>query len=318
MKYRFISALYNLKLEGNEKSIDFGGKGRISQSSDILNQTFNNRLAIDTIGVHSIDEFNGRVFYYLDGEFNQTIDEKLVHQNGTRFTFAILRVVQNYIFDLWKIKDNNVYVFDGFLLVYEKGIPDGFTFKGTLTGVLSNSDQSPKPSSFTKDELTETHHFFESINFEELLLKEINYSIPTYEHFFKSGNSNRVERAWYFSIAARMSYNLPTKIINYCIALECLFTSSQSELSHKVSERVAILHPGKNNGKINAYMWVKKAYGVRSTIVHGSVLKGSNDDLKILSTELDKILRYFLTNDFHVFSLKDDEFEEYFLSKLLK
>ncbi|MDH5380018.1 MAG: HEPN domain-containing protein [Cyclobacteriaceae bacterium] len=319
MKYRFLTVLHNLSLEGTEqRSIKLNSNGVISQEKAILTKTFQNKLAIDTLGVHSIDEFENSVFYYLDGEFQSDITEDIINKRGTKFTFALLRFIQQFVFNIWKIKDNNVYVHSGFIFVYENEISDGFTFKAVLREQMSYSNSSSGNTFCTEEELKQTNELVYSVNFNQLFNDEINYKKANHDHFFKYSKSNRTDRAWYFVLSARTSGALPIKIIAYCTALECLFTSSQTELSHRISERVAMLIGVDSIEMVKTYKLIKKAYNIRSTIVHGSILKGTNDDLKEISSELDEILRKLLTGEYEIFTKKDEKIDEYFLQKLFE
>ncbi|WHX39759.1 hypothetical protein QNH36_19220 [Mesobacillus sp. AQ2] len=60
----------------------------------------------------------------------------------------------------------------------------------------------------------------------------------------------RIGRSMAFIKIARGESVLPLKIFNYCTALECLFTNDNSEVSHQVAERAALLL-GSNTEKEN-------------------------------------------------------------------
>lgn len=305
-----------MNLEDTNVRIDLKSNGFISQDEAFLNDTFHNQLSQNTIGVHSIDEFKDRAYYCIESEFKEGVTEEIIHENGTKFTFGLLRKIQHFVIDLWNIKDNNVYIFEGFLLVYSKEINDGFTFKGTLSAVTSKANLDNKYTTFSKKELEPLIDKMETIDFHELFISETDHRTPTHDHFFKYNKTNRIDRAAYFVLEARASHTFPIKIVSYCTALECLFTTSQIELSHRISERVATLVGGDKKNKVNTYELVKKAYDVRSKIVHGSSLKGVNDDLLDISFQLDRFLRRFISENHDVFSKSDEEINEYFLLNL--
>lgn len=54
---------------------------------------------------------------------------------GTSLTFAFLRQIQALTNDFWTLRDNSIYVRDGFLFVYDKAIEDGVTFKASLSAI---------------------------------------------------------------------------------------------------------------------------------------------------------------------------------------
>lgn len=315
MKYRFLACLHHLDFEEKEtQKIELDSGGVISTEKDILNNTFHNKLALETIGVHDIDEFYSRPFFYYDWK-----SEKLHPKfNGYRCGYALLRVLQKFVFDLWKVKDNNVYVFSGFLFEYRDEISDGCTFKSTVTSINSKSNLEVSPSQYKRNEINGAFVNIPKINIDELMSRDSDYFTPTSDHFFKSGNATRIERASYFILEARSRQTFPTKIVSYITALECLFTTSQSELSHRVSERVALLIGKSKTDKTETYKLLKKAYDVRSKIVHGSILKGENEDLKEVSTGLDSILRNIISFEYDILSKKDNEIDEYFLEGLFE
>jgi hypothetical protein len=301
----------NIKIAFNENCI-------LTTQKDIVSETFNNNLSIGTIGVHSIDEFNGNAYFLIDGEFEPSTSIEEINNRGTRFTFALLRVVQNYVFNLWKLKDNNIYIRDGFLYVYEENIADGATFKASLSAITSFSDISAKMSKFSTSELKQFEEIINKISLKELFSDPFDYKISTHDHFFKYSKSERFDRAWYFILNARAANTLPMKIVSYCTALECIFTTGRSELIHRIAERVAIMTEVDVEKRVKVYNIVKKAYDVRSTVVHGALLKGENDHLKEISIEVDKILRNLFNRNDELFFKNDAEIDSYFISELLK
>lgn len=301
-----------MKLEKSVNKIDLKSRGIICTETSVLDESFKNELAYNTIGAHDIDEFYNRPFLYLDWNSN----EKTNDFNGYRCTYAILRAIQDFIFDLWQIKDNNVYVFSGFLFEYKKVISDGSTFKGTVTATMSKSNLDKLGTLFTEAELKPAIEAMSTIAINDLLEEDSDYFTPTSDHFFKSGGIGRIGRALYFVLEARNRHTYPTKIVSYITAIECLFTTSQTELSHRASERVAILKGGTKENKIKTYSLLKKAYDVRSKVVHGAILKGQNQELKEISTGLDQLLREFLSEKNEIFTKSDEQIDKYFLNEL--
>lgn len=303
-----------MELEKSVTKIDLNSNGVISTDKILLEETFRNELAYQTIGAHDIDEFYNRPYYLLDWEFSKVAAEF----NGYRCTYALLRSVQNFIFDLWHVKDNNIYVFSGFLFQYEKVIADGETFKGSVTATMSKAGLEKPSTLFTETELKPTIIKRSFACIDELLDDDSDYFTPTSHQFFKTGGADRIERASYFTFEARGRHTFPTKIVSYITAIECLFTTSRAELSHKASERVAILAGGTKEVRLKTYMLLKKAYDVRSKIVHGSILTGRHEDLMEVSIGLDNILRRFLSERNEIFTKSNEQIDEYFLNELFR
>jgi len=108
----------------------------------------------------------------------------------------------------------------------------------------------------------------------------------------KSTKVSRLERAHYFVQAARVASHVPVKIANYCTALEALFTNETSELTHKLSERVAWFIGIDTDERVDVFQRMKKAYGIRSKVVHGSTDWGKDTHVASETSQfLDSLLR---------------------------
>ena len=104
--------------------------------------------------------------------------------------------------------------------------------------------------------------------------------------------SLRFQRFEYFIGAGRDSIDVAMKIAQYCSGLEALVSTAQQELSHQVSERVAVLLAGSVRQRLQIYRTVKQAYGYRSKAVHGASFKPADvNQLRDCATEVDQICR---------------------------
>lgn len=317
MKYRFITILHNMKLENikNHGVMIFAG-GKISNGVQILEETMKSKLMIYTAGSHSIDEYKGKVYFYIDSEFKEIKTVEQMDQVGTKYTFYFLREIQSFIHCLWEIKDNNVYVRDGFLIVYDKKIEDGCTYKASLSEVFSRSSLETDETMFYDKEIQLAINKFQILNLDDCQIDKVDYKFPTDDLFFKNRGSNRMIRAFYFTARARISFIFPMKILFYCTALECLFSTSSSEITYKISERVALMIGDTGENKKQLYKLIKKAYGIRSAIVHGSSLSGNSMELKDTSIALDNVLRDLISKNSEIFNKNDNELEDYYVGLL--
>ncbi|MEI3614226.1 hypothetical protein [Pseudogracilibacillus sp. SO30301A] len=95
MKYIFITILHNLELDNikNKGTKIFPG-ARISNGSQILSQIMKTSLMRDTLGLHSIDEFDNNVYFYIDGNFTNIQSKEQMDETGTENTFSFLRQAQ--------------------------------------------------------------------------------------------------------------------------------------------------------------------------------------------------------------------------------
>lgn len=317
MRYRFITVLHNMKLDTvKNRGIQIFDGARISNGSEVLSETLGTSLIQATAGIHSIDEFEDAVYFYIDGEFEDIITQEQVDRIGNQQTFIFLRQAQNFASELWMVKDNNIYVRDGFLLAYNNNFEDGCTFKASLSAIPNYATGSFEYSTFTDEEVISAIHSLIPYTNEDFDEESFGGKYPSSSHFFKNSGSERIDKATYFTMAARNNITLPMKIVSYCTALECLFTSGKMEMSHKIAERVAIMLGNTGEEKKNLFKLVKKAYNHRSTIIHGSSLRGNEEALIDLSKGLDDILRDLIVAEHDVFSMNDGELEEYFVDLL--
>ncbi|WEY92907.1 HEPN domain-containing protein [Bacillus subtilis] len=316
MKYRFITIMHNLKLEGiKNKGIQLDKNVRLSNGTEVLRDTIETDLMRVTCGVHSISEFEDKAYIYIDGEFDET---EQADEIGTKYTFYLLREAQRFTNYLWKIKDNNVYVRDGFLIVYDKNLEDGVTFKASLSEVFSHSTCEQKESLFSDIEIASAKENFNLVSFQNYNDESYGGKSPDSNHLFKSHDYTRFDRALYFILGARRSSILPMKIMYYCNAFECLFTTGKTEISHQISERVASMLGTKDQKKLHIYNQMKAAYSVRSTIVHGQAFKSQEkQSMATLSKDLDDYLRELINAKHEVFYSKDRDMNKFFIGLLL-
>jgi hypothetical protein len=74
--------------------------------------------------------------------------------------------------------------------------------------------------------------------------------------------------------------------------MESLFATSSSELAHQLAERMALFLSDEPDDRLRIYRQVKKAYGLRSKVVHGDVLRQSKvAELLESSLACDDLLR---------------------------
>ncbi|VTP91788.1 HEPN domain-containing protein [Sphingobacterium daejeonense] len=120
---------------------------------------------------------------------------------------------------------------------------------------------------------------------------------------------NRIEKAMSFLSSARSTPHLPQKITHYMAILECLFSTDGNEIIHKVSERTAFYLEGTTTERIAIYMAVKNAYNIRYKFVHGDKPPKTHEQLCVIATEVDAIIRRVLKklilNDHITFLQKD-------------
>ena len=317
MKYRFISIIHYLKLSKPECRIPLVS-GMISNKASVLKDVLNYKsaLSLHTLGRHSIDEFENTTFYVLDGEFEEGITLKDVDTFGTSLTFAFLRQIQSLTNEFWTLRDNSIYVRDGFLFVYDKEIEDGVTYKASLSAINTKATTDIEDVTFTKEEIEDLSKDMKLISVEAVRTGEANYRDVTQFQYFKSAKIGRKMMAWVYVYHARFINALTIKVLMYITAMEALVSTSTAELSHQVAERVAILLSEDVNDRLNIYNEKKKGYGVRSKAAHGEPLKGTEQDVKDLLVRLDDYMRRLMKFD-TPYDLEQGDINDFFIKKLM-
>lgn len=338
MKYLFITVLHNLKLENiHNKGINLGNNVRISNGEGPLAETIHTLPLIETMGEHSLLEFGGDSTYlYIKGTFegiNNASEFININKNGI-IVFKMLREVQSFIHKLWFIRDNSIYIRDGFLLIYDKKTNNEYnnarSFKGSLSEIITNRNGKIDSIIFSDNEIRKAYNDYSNeldfsdsywTTIDEKDENTIGGKLPMPDIFIKEKDSNRIDRSKYFTVAARSSAIIPTKLLNYISALECLFTTSTNELSHQISERVAILLGSNIDERLQYYAEIKAAYNYRSKIVHGDSIKKYYEKIESIEDvcqRVDFVLRTVFSQHSDIFSKPDEEIENYFKNKLFK
>ncbi|MCA9765106.1 MAG: hypothetical protein KC455_01665 [Carnobacterium sp.] len=338
MNYLFITVLHNLKLENiHNRGIKLGANVHISNGEGPLAETIHTLPLMETMGEHSLLEFGDEAAYlYIKGKFEgiNNISEFInINKNGI-IVFKMLREVQSYTHRLWFMRDNSVYIRDGFLLIYDKKMNNEYSnarsFKGSLSEIITNRNGKIESVTFSDNEIRKVYNdYSDELNFSDSYWTTIDENdedtiggkLPIPDIFIKEKDSNRVDRAKYFTLAARASSIIPTKLLNYISALECLFTTSTNELAHQISERVAILIGSNIDDRLQYYSEIKVAYNYRSKIVHGDSIKKYYEKIESIEAvcqKVDFVLRTVFSQHSDIFSKTDEEIENYFKNKLFK
>lgn len=224
----------------------------------------------------------------------------------------LLREAQAFLTSVWLLKDNSANCELGFALCQESE----HTHSNALALHYSTSEGNKALATLNSQELKavcETH----STHFQGA--REQDRTHPTN---FRTG-TKRLDRAGLFLQQARSADDLGQKIANYCSFFESLFSTSSSELSHQLSERCAFFLDEAPIDRLNRFKSIKKAYGVRSKIVHGDTLKAATiEELPTISKSCDDAARKSISlicsnqNISRIFSGPNDALDD-FMHKLI-
>lgn len=115
----------------------------------------------------------------------------------------------------------------------------------------------------------------------------VNLSTPVI-----SKKYTRVARFINFVQIGRKSSHPAMKISQMCSALESLFSTDTSELTHRLSERVAMFLGGDGDVMEKNYQMMKKCYAIRSQVTHGSHIRdGVAETIPDMSLSMMNMLR---------------------------
>ncbi|HEY3276298.1 MAG TPA: hypothetical protein VGJ94_06725 [Syntrophorhabdaceae bacterium] len=309
MKINFITPLYNLTL-----ACDLGGGDKLDDHTRITNS----RKVISDF-VQGLELTIGKLeFDYLCSGVPVFYSVEDVPEGITPEQYLITKLyhIQAFINIVWLHFDNSINTETGYVF-YSDG--RGLRVSSNFIALrFSNCRGECRPLELTRNQL-------------QLIRKLYREAIALDDHPFDRGATqlvagiNRFSRAVYYVDAARSEIDLAMRISHYCSALEALFATSQSELSHQLSERVAcFIHKGPDD-RIKTYREVKHAYGIRSKIVHGSTIKPTKmEELRTASAVCDDLLRTILLRlllDFEArkqFGSNPEILDEYMLRTIFK
>ena len=155
-----------------------------------------------------------------------TFDED---QDPLQVLNGMLYKVQGFLNSIWLFVDNSIDTEIGFLFYDKDGIPTASSSYINFSPCAADGT-SPKIS-INREQLREIRKFHR-----EHMYYEAFGPHPVTKVVKAEG---RLSRALYFIGAARGSRDLGVKMMHYCTALETLFSTSQAELAHQLSERLA-------------------------------------------------------------------------------
>lgn len=314
MRYRFITIVHNLVLPQKEMTVSLA-QGFLSNCSSILHETFDNKLTAYTLGSHSVDEFDGLTYFYIDGDFADSYTQSVVDEFGTKLTFAFLRVIQDYVERLWHLEDNSVYIRDGFLYTYDNRISDGCTFKASLSAIFSKADGVIESIVFSLESLMSLSPDMFVIQPENISPEIDNYKDATQDHFWKKNKVERKLRAWGYILLARTQSQTPLKMMLYTMALESLLGTSTTELSHRLAERSALMLGVTKEERIEIYNTIKKSYDNRSSIAHGDLLK-DDSDFEDRVVKMDNYIRQLMSYE-EPYNMNNADIDKFFMDKIM-
>lgn len=138
-------------------------------------------------------------------------------------------------------------------------------------------------------------------------------------------STERITIANHFVQIAIASKDLGIKAVGYCSALETLFSNGENtELAHKLSERIAKFLEKDLDKRVEIYKTVKKIYEIRSKVVHGATIRPAKlDELSKIVKEADEICRrimiyaFTVPNGENIFEKSREHLDQFFSELIL-
>lgn len=258
MQYTYITAFLDLSFNEKLKSpIKIKNNLHITNNPIHINKFISNDKYI-TIGSLEAELItSGAPVIYRKQELSNPLD---AHTE----TINLLREAQAFLMAIWLHKDNSANCEQGFALCQESP----HTHSNSLALHYTTCEGTKKHTILSTKEVEEicsTHSKF--------LQGAREQDMPIHTKF--RSETNRIDRAILFLQQARSGDDLGQKIANYCSFFEALFSTSSAELSHQLSERCAFFLEDSPDRRFERFKQIKKAYGIRSKVVHGDTLSPS-------------------------------------------
>ncbi|MEL3971116.1 hypothetical protein AAEO50_02395 [Rossellomorea oryzaecorticis] len=302
MKYFFVARIYGFEVNRTlNRGIKIIENLRLSTNRERIERIGDSyfQRAIGDIEYH--DLLNGP-YVYVEGDYD--IEAEVVREKERlELLNYYMRLTQTLGTALWGVKDNSVRTELGFIYVYDERRFDAkatSVSSNARTSYFFNSHGGTASTTFSYDELLEgvsIHNTFYDETTANLEHSETVNIVTT--------KANRIERFIYFLQSARNQAFLPNRISSYCTALETLFSTDSQEISHKISERIARILGEDFSTREKIYKFIKNAYTIRSSNVHGDKLPRKFRSLEKqiqVSEELDDCIRKLYN-----FIIHDDE-----------
>lgn len=270
--------------------------------------------SIGTIGFSAL--CREKLFFFFDSQY--------VNTEITRHQFALNTLesghlkCKHFMSLLWLIKDCSVFSATG--IIYDFLENDNATNNLDKT-ITNDSFQYDEVYISTQDIIDLVAIYMKLNSLSEIVTiarpavsQGANVAFGAYVDYTKL---NRIDRAMIMIAEARSTSLLPLKISFMVAALECLFTTSGGEVTHKVSERTAFYLSEEHPDKIKTNETVKAAYTIRSNYLHGQNIKRNTkrETLVEMSTKTGDLLRLLLKkailNDSEIF-LNENKINDWF------
>ncbi len=286
MKYFFATLLHLELTDFSQDCLEIMPGLKLTNDSKKLDIILNRdvRDLIGAIEYNHITRSKTILFYEYEDD---DIKEHFSEFEHLELLGLILHWIDDFLKNSWILKDNAIVIDNGYLIDSPE-IEGAECSSQRLNYIHTLSEGGIDTVKISKKEIKKIKLIHEKV--ESYLHKKKSSSMK----FSMAQNYSRIGRFSFFIKYARESRNLGHKILNYCSALETLFSTDNTEISHKIGERIAFFLSEKQN-KLETYKLIKKAYTVRSKLTHGANISNKLiNELSEISKEIDNILRLIM------------------------
>jgi len=250
-----------------------------------------------------------------------------------------LQYVESFLVGLWFIKDNSIGLWSTSGIIPSKNIVSrlsksmsAYNCKGEKENCIFTPNEIEQVGKLTIKFYQANKRPLKKMN--EMLVPSAeldNTGVPFRTFLLRTQNDfgyndlNSVERAFHFLATARSQNILIYKIAYYMAVFESLFTTEQSEITMRMSYRVAF-YIGENLEECREiFKLIYESYNIRSRFLHGQKFSSDSDieitKLSDKSEKLDGILRRIfikiINQDLEVFTQYEKSDRDGYLNSLV-
>jgi len=277
-KYTLVAAIIDLNFENKlSKPIKIQDDTYISNNSDHFKEF------IKPENYYVIGSLEGELLFKGGPVVYKSCEVKDIEESHAELV-EFMRDIQAFFMSMWLIKDNSANIELSFAISQS----DSHVHSNSLS--LRNTQHNTTNSLviYSEQELQSSADWCNS------KMKGMNADqVPKLTMSQKQ--INRINVAASLLQQARSSGDIGIKIANYCSYFEALMSTNSTELTHQLAERAAFLLRNQPIERYEHFQQTKKAYAVRSKVVHGDVL--SNNQLQSIeetSKHCDQVSRELL------------------------
>lgn len=319
--FKFIAPIHGLDWSEELEGIQLG-PFTLSKNPQILNTYTNDYHFVAAVGDITLNTLSRMPFIFFD-----TSESRMTLSSYIPYIHSYADLILN---SFWFLKDNSLFTSTAYIqqaeteMVYRstrqmfttaKGTPDLIT----ITTSEYNAYKSILPA-LTSIHQTDDINLINRIYPPQHNENDIFINMST-NNFMDPSENDKIKRALEFLFFARTNTKTTTKIAFYIAIYECLFSTDDAEISHKVSFRIAKFLSNEKIERLEIYNLVKKAYNIRSRFIHGERSQEDQSRLFIIVEKIDnltrRILNKIILEEKETFLKTKEELDEWFKDMML-